>query len=123
MPRKSTKQFLSRIKKRVGLKVFNVNGPQLMFSNGLALVALGILAVVFPRLLIVTVALFFVFLGILMCIVALKLVRFQRRFAETVRKLEARVYVHGAKGQELFGELSQPEVEESQPRNRKIVMH
>ena len=65
----------------------------IIFSPGIFLICIGLLAMVLPTLFLACIAAFFVFGGALFCLLAWKLLKFKRSLDGVIRNVEARVYI------------------------------
>jgi hypothetical protein len=88
----------------------------LSFLPGLFFIALGLLVVFAPRLLIGAVAAVFVFIGLLFCYAAWKVVQFKRKLRIIAKDVEAKFKV------EEF-QIRQPDIEVDPADYKKIVVH
>lgn len=88
----------------------------LSFLPGLFFIALGLLVVFAPRLLIGAVAAVFVFVGLLFCYAAWKVVQFKRKLRTIAKDVESKFGVQGF-------QIRQPDIEVEPGDYKKIVFH
>jgi hypothetical protein len=93
-----------------------LNGSGLLFIPGIFLVAMGIAALLAPRLILAIVAGLFLFLGAVLCVVAVKVAQLQRKFARMAREFDGRIVVRGV------NVVPQTDIQ-VEPTSKKIVYH
>ena len=91
-------------------------GGSLLFVPGVFFVLMGIVALLAPRFILALVAGFFLFMGAVLCVVALKVAQLQKRFAKMARDFEGRIVVQGVN-------VVPPTDIQIEPSSKKIVYH
>jgi uncharacterized membrane protein len=94
----------------------DLRGSGLLFVPGVCLVLMGIVALLAPRFILALVAGLFLFLGAVLCVVALKVAQIQRKFTRMAREFEGRIVVHGV------NVVPQTDIQ-VEPVSKKIVYH
>lgn len=95
-----------------------------LFIPGLFLVALGLATVIAPRFFLALIAAFFVFVGLLLCLLAWKLIQLRRRFEQMTRSFEGRIVVHDATAGETVVEEEQwVESPRERSPDKKYTLH
>jgi Flp pilus assembly protein TadB len=94
----------------------DLKGSGLLFVPGLCLVLMGVVALLAPRLILALVAGLFLFLGAVLCVVALKVAQLQRKFTRMAREFEGRIVVQGV------NVVPQTDIQ-VEPSSKKIVYH
>lgn len=93
-----------------------LRGSGFLFVPGIFLVLMGVAALLAPRLILALVAGLFLFLGAVLCVVAVKVARLQRKFTRMAREFEGRIVVQGV------NVVPQTDIQ-VEPTSKKIVYH
>ena len=104
-----------------GIQITSIASPErLLFAPALFFILLGALAIIAPKLVLVLVASFFLFVGCVAAFLAWKFVQLRKKFESAVKDIQGKVVVHQSRGAAPFEFEDDIVVEESK---KKIVYH